>query len=145
MPTLAGESACPTNAGEIAAAGSKFCQSPIFLGNFALISEGFIVILPAEPYSNRVLCGLERLTKADQAYAVAAAAAHDFNEELTVILSSVNNSIRTLEPGHPARAHLVELQIAAERCARTTSGLLAFSYSRGFRPVATPFEALISN
>ncbi|HLI85690.1 MAG TPA: hypothetical protein VKV17_17380 [Bryobacteraceae bacterium] len=89
--------------------------------------------------------GVERLTKADQAYAVAAAAAHDFNEELTVILSSVSQSIQTLEPEHPARRHLRELQAAAERCARTTSGLLAYSFSRGCRPVATPFEALISN
>jgi hypothetical protein len=87
---------------------------------------------------------VERLTKADQAYAVAAAAAHDFNEELTVILSSVNNSIEALEPGHPARPHLLDLQFAAERCARTTSGLLAYSFSHGLRPLATPFETLIA-
>jgi hypothetical protein len=90
-----------------------------------------------------LLCGVERLTKADQAYAVAAAAAHDFNEELTVILSSVTHSIEALEPGHPARPHLFDLQHAAERCVRMTSGLLAYSFSRGFRPVATPFETLI--
>jgi hypothetical protein len=87
---------------------------------------------------------VERLTKADQAYAVAAAAAHDFNEELTIILSSVSQSIETLEPGHPARLHLLDLQVAAERCTRTTSGLLAYGFSRGSRPVATPFQALIS-
>jgi len=87
---------------------------------------------------------VERLTKADQAYAVAAAAAHDFNEELTVILSSVNNSIEALEPGHPARPHLLDLQVAAQRCARTTSGLLAYSFSHGLRPLPTPFERLIA-
>lgn len=88
---------------------------------------------------------MERITKADHAYAVAAAAAHDFNNELTVILSSVANSIMALEPGHPARPHLLDLQDAAERCSRTTSGLLAFSFSRGARVVATPFESLITN
>ena len=87
---------------------------------------------------------MERLTKADQAYAVAAAAAHDFNEELTVILSSVWNSIEALEPGHPARPHLLDLQDAALRCTRTTSGLLAYTFSRGVRPRATPLEVLIS-
>jgi hypothetical protein len=91
-----------------------------------------------------LLCGVEHLTKADQAYAVAAAAAHDFNEELTVILSSVANSIEALEPGHPARSHLLDLQVAAQRCVRTTSGLLAYSFSHGLRPLATPFETLIA-
>jgi hypothetical protein len=37
--------------------------------------------------------------------------------ELTIILSSVSHSIRALEPGHPARTHVLELQNAAERCA----------------------------
>jgi signal transduction histidine kinase len=93
----------------------------------------------------QLTCGVERITKADHAYAVAAAAAHDFNNELTVILSSVVNSIMSLEPGHPARPHLLDLQEAAERCTRTTSGLLAFSFSRGARLSAAPFESLIAN
>jgi hypothetical protein len=88
---------------------------------------------------------VERLTKSDQAYAVAAAAAHGFNEELTVILSSVSHCLENLEPGHPARLLLLDLQVAAERCARTTSGLLAYGFSRGLRPVPTRFEALIAN
>ena len=92
-----------------------------------------------------LLCGVERITKADHAYAVAAAAAHDFNNELTVILSSVANSIMSLEPGHPARPHLLDLQEAAQRCTRTTSGLLAFSFSRGARVSPAPFESLIAN
>ena len=92
-----------------------------------------------------LLCGVERITKADHAYAVAAAAAHDFNNELTVILSSVANSMMALEPGHPARPHLLDLQEAAQRCTRTTSGLLAFSFSRGARVSPAPFESLIAN
>ena len=91
-----------------------------------------------------LLCGVERITKADHAYAVAAAAAHDFNNELTVILSSVANSMMALEP-HPARPHLVDLQEAAQRCTRTTSGLLAFSFSRGARMSRAAFESLIAN
>lgn len=86
---------------------------------------------------------MEPLTKADRVCAVAAAAAHDLNDELTVILSSVTSSIRALEPDHPARAMLVELRSAAQRCAWKASGLLNFSARRGARPSAATFERLV--
>jgi hypothetical protein len=86
---------------------------------------------------------VERITKADHACAIAAAAAYDFNDELTVILSSVYNSISALEPGHPARPHLLDLQDAAQRCARTTSGLLSFGLSGSPRAVRGPLEKLL--
>jgi signal transduction histidine kinase len=88
---------------------------------------------------------VERITKADHAYAVAAAAAHDFNNELTVILSSLDHSMMALEPGHPARPYLLDLQEAVQRCTRTSSGLLTFSFSRGARMSSAPFESLIAN
>jgi C4-dicarboxylate-specific signal transduction histidine kinase len=83
------------------------------------------------------------MTKVDHAYAVAAAAAHDLNDDLTVILSSVSDSIHALEPGHPARPYLLDLQEAAERCTRTTSGLLAYSFREGRQNRAVSLEALI--
>ena len=86
---------------------------------------------------------MERITKADHACAIAAAAAHDFNDELTVILSSVYSSITALEPGHPARPHLLELQDAAQRCARKCSGLLSFGLSGGAHTVRGPLEKLL--
>jgi len=86
---------------------------------------------------------VERITKADHACAIAAAAAHDFNDELTVILSSVYSSITALEPGHPARAHLFDLQDAAQRCARKSSGLLSFGLRGGPRMVRGPLEKLL--
>jgi hypothetical protein len=85
---------------------------------------------------------VERLTKADQVCTVAVAAAHDLNNELTVILNSVAVSILALEPGHPARYPLLDLQRAAERCARKASGLLSFGARNGARPVHAPFENL---
>jgi len=88
---------------------------------------------------------VERLLKADRAAAVAAAAAHDLNDELTVILSSVTGSIEALEPGHPARSLLLDLQSAAQRCAWKASGLLNYGARCGARPVPTPMEALIEN
>lgn len=86
---------------------------------------------------------MERLTRADRASAVAAAAAHDFNDELTVIINSVSGSISSLEPGHPARPLLLELQGAAQRCAWKASALLNFGARRGVRPVPTPLEQLL--
>ena len=86
---------------------------------------------------------MERLTKTDRACAVAAAAAHDLNNELTVILSSVTDSILALEPGHPARPLLLELRSAAQRCAWKASGLLNYSARRGARPSPAPMESLV--
>lgn len=95
----------------------------------------------SEP-SCKVRCGVEPLTKADRICAVAAAAAHDLNDELTVILSSVTASLRALEPGHPAHGLLLDLRSAAQRCACKASGLLNFSARRGVRPSAATFERL---
>ena len=86
---------------------------------------------------------MERLYKNDRACAVAAAAAHDLNNELTVILSSVTTSISVLEPGHPARPLLLELRSAAQRCAWKASGLLNYGARGGARPSPAPMESLI--
>jgi signal transduction histidine kinase len=86
---------------------------------------------------------VERLTKADRACAIAAAAAHDLNDELTVILSSVSNSIQSIEPGHPARPLLLDVRNAAQRCAWMASSLLSFSARRGVRPTAAKAERLV--
>ena len=93
--------------------------------------------------SRGVWFGVGPLTKSDRVCAIAAAAAHDLNDELTVILSSVTSSIRALEPGHPAREMLLDLQSAAQRCAWKASGLLNFSARRGARPSAATFERLV--
>jgi hypothetical protein len=87
---------------------------------------------------------VERLTNADRACALAAAAmAHDFNSELTVILSSVSMAIAALEPGHPARRPLFDLENAAERCADKCSDLLVFSARHGVRPSRTTLAAVM--
>jgi signal transduction histidine kinase len=86
---------------------------------------------------------VERLTKADRLSTAAAAVAHDLNNELTVILTSVSNTIESLEPGHPSRDLLLDLQGAAQRCAWKASGLLNYSVRQGARPVSASFESLI--
>jgi hypothetical protein len=86
---------------------------------------------------------VERLTNADRACAVAAAAAHDLNDELTIIVNSALRSIHSLDPNHPARPYLSDLQSAAQRCAWKASGLLTYGIHHGVRPVAAPMELLM--
>jgi hypothetical protein len=86
---------------------------------------------------------VERTTTTDRAYAVAAAAAHDWNDELTVILSSVDSLLETVAPGDDAHHFLMELRGAAQRCAWKASGLLNFTARRGTRPSAASMESLI--
>jgi hypothetical protein len=88
--------------------------------------------------------GVERLLSRDRVCVLAAAAmAQDFNNELTVILSTAQRAIASLDPGHPARVDLSDLQRAARRCARKCSKALSFSASHGIGPVAWPLEAVV--
>jgi len=81
--------------------------------------------------------------KPDRTCAVAAAAAHDLNNDLTVILSSATSLMDSFEPGDPARSLLVELQCAAQRCAWKASGLLNYTARHGLQPAPTPFDYLV--
>jgi len=87
--------------------------------------------------------GVENSVKTDRATAVAAAAAHELNDELTVILTSVSNSLDCLEPDHPATVFLEDLRAAAQRCAYKSADILRFTRRRGTRPAATPLAALV--
>lgn len=86
---------------------------------------------------------MERLFKGDQAYALAAATAHEFNNELTVILSSIATLIGEMPPGQPGRDRAIELQDAAQRCAQRTADLLRFGVRRGPRVLRASLERLI--
>jgi len=83
------------------------------------------------------------LSNAERASAVAGAAAHDLNNELTVILSSVNDALSMLDKEHSARELLLELRAAAQRCVWKASGLLNFSRRVNQKPVRASFEYLI--
>lgn len=74
---------------------------------------------------------------------MAAAAAHDLNDEFTIIVNTANETLAILEPGHPARPYLHELQRSAQRCVWKTSGLLNYGARRGVRPRNSPMERLI--
>ncbi len=59
------------------------------------------------------------------------------------MVNTTSYSLQTLEPGHPARPLLLELQRSVERCVWKASGLLNYSARRGSRPVNVPMERLI--
>ena len=87
--------------------------------------------------------GVERLTRADQASALAAVLANHFNSELTVILSGASNALAALEPGHPAREAVLDVNLSARRCARRCADLLAFTERRGARSVRASLAAVL--
>jgi hypothetical protein len=74
---------------------------------------------------------------------VAAAAAHDFNDELTIIFSSVCDTLAALPAEHPSRRMLLEARSAAQRCAWKASGLLNYGARQGVRATRAPLETLI--
>jgi hypothetical protein len=108
-----------------------------------LIPESFRAPSGLSAGLRRICFGVERLQRLDRASAIAAAAAQDLNDHLTVILSSVTSLLVAMEPGHPARLPLVDLERAALRCATTASRLLKFSARRGARPARTDLEAVL--
>ena len=86
---------------------------------------------------------MDQLTNAKRAGAVAAAAAHDFNNELTVILSSAADALALLDATDPAHLLLLDIQAAAQRCVWKASGLLNFSARVNPDPVRASFDFLI--
>jgi hypothetical protein len=87
---------------------------------------------------------VEKNSKTDRATAVVAAAAHEFNDDLTVILNAVAQSLDALPPAHPAHPRLIDAQCAAHRCAQRAAGMLGFSARLGLRPVPAPVESLLA-
>jgi hypothetical protein len=86
---------------------------------------------------------VDRNCKPDRTTAVLAAAAHDVNDELTVILNAVAESLDALPPAHPLYAGLIDAQCAAHRLAHRAEGMLCFSARRGQRPAPSCAEALL--
>src|SRR5438270_4287962 len=97
----------------------------------------------SRPYPARYPRNVERLTQADRVCAVAAAAAHDLNDELTIIINGAAQSIELLEADHPALEFISQLQNAAQRSIWKASGLLNYGIRRGVRPVPVAMERLI--
>jgi hypothetical protein len=87
---------------------------------------------------------VERLLKSDRAFTLAASVAHEFNNDLTIILSGVAGSLAAMEPGHPARPALAASRAAAERCAARCRDLLQLAEAHHVRPLRLPIASLMT-
>jgi two-component system, cell cycle sensor histidine kinase and response regulator CckA len=67
---------------------------------------------------------------------LAGGVAHDFNNLLTVIVGATGLARLSLDPGHSADAHLVDVEQAAQRAHALTSQLLTFGRQRGTQPAS---------
>ena len=75
-----------------------------------------------------------RLTQADRERAIAAAAAHELNEELTIILCSGRAALAAMPYEHiETRRYLRLIEEAVHRCTGKTRGLLSYSAEKGVR------------
>ena len=88
---------------------------------------------------------MQELTDLDRSCAVAAAAAHDLNNELTVILSSVGAALAIIGEKDPAHSLLLDLQAAAQRCVWKASALLNYSARVSPGTVRASLEHLIES
>jgi hypothetical protein len=87
---------------------------------------------------------VDRFSKAERPFVVAVAVADELNDELTIILNSVAESLATLDFNHPARELLADVKHSAERCVWRTNGLLEYGRRRGIvSHGSTPFVNLL--
>ncbi len=70
--------------------------------------------------------------------------AHEFNNDLTIILNGIAGSLAAMEPGHPARPALSASRAAAERCATRCQDLLQLAESHRVRPLRLPLASLLT-
>jgi glucan phosphorylase len=85
------------------------------------------------------------VVRIDRAQLVAAAAARALNDELTVIMSSLEGILDYLDDGHPALPLLAELQQSVQRCIYKSYELLEFGSRRGAQTNRTPLEKLLAS
>jgi two-component system cell cycle sensor histidine kinase/response regulator CckA len=69
--------------------------------------------------------------------------AHDFNNLLTVITGRSQLALRRLAQNDPVRRDIEQIAITAERAARLTQQLLAFSRKQVLRPEMVNLNSMI--
>jgi hypothetical protein len=117
-------------------------RSQLFEKRIPLTSNNLLECAPCIKRERQYDAGVRSLTKEKHACAVAAALAEAFNDELTVIMSNVSLLMNAIEPEHPARKSLVELNRASLRCARRSAQALDFIERQGVRLPRASWAAL---
>ncbi|MBN9416547.1 MAG: response regulator [Candidatus Eremiobacteraeota bacterium] len=83
--------------------------------------------------------------KMDAIGRLAGGVAHDFNNQLTIILGNCDLVLYSLEDGNPDRELLMEVYRAGERTARLTRQLLAFSRLSVTTPIPLDLNNLVKD
>lgn len=84
-----------------------------------------------------------RTPQLDKAAAVAAAAAHDWNDDLCIAMSTVTDLLQHTDPTDWRRAELLEMRRALQRMAWVSANLLNYSMKRGARATCATSLATI--
>lgn len=70
---------------------------------------------------------IQQAQKMESLGVIAGGIAHDFNNLLVGILGNASLVLMDLEPGHPAREHLQQIELAARRAAELTEQILTYA------------------
>lgn len=86
---------------------------------------------------------MERSPGEVRAHQVAAAAAHDLNDDLTILQSQIDLLLAGLPVGDPNCPGLMDLKAAGGRCKLTTELLLNHSLANGATPSSLTLAKMI--
>jgi two-component system cell cycle sensor histidine kinase/response regulator CckA len=75
---------------------------------------------------------------------LASGIAHEFNNQLSIMLPFLRSALHELPPEHPMREELDDVLAAAERAQSLTEQLLAFSRLRAMRPRVVAINDLVA-
>jgi PAS domain S-box-containing protein len=127
-------------------------------GSWRWLETNTAVVDDGEPGGRRLLCTSrdvtdrknleEQLRQAHRMEAIgrlAGGVAHDFNNLLTVILGYASHLEQELSPEDPVAIQATEIRGAAERAARLTQQLLAFSRQQVLQPRVVDLNETVAN
>jgi two-component system cell cycle sensor histidine kinase/response regulator CckA len=92
----------------------------------------------------RLEAQLRQASKMEAVGQLAGGVAHDFNNLLTAIIGYSNLTLEALEPAHPVRADIEEIQKAGESAASLTRQLLAFSRKQILQPQILDLNSVVA-
>ena len=111
----------------------------------SLSSDRQFVIYEDVTRQRELQAQLQQAMKMDAVGRLAGGVAHDFNNLLTVIIGNVSLALGKVQQSAPVAGILSEVNKAAERAARLTQQLLAFSRKQIIEPKILNFNDLIAD
>jgi two-component system, cell cycle sensor histidine kinase and response regulator CckA len=113
----------------------------------ALLFEGRpaeLIVAQDVSERERLEAQLRQASKMEAVGQLAGGVAHDFNNLLTAIIGYSNLTLEALEPAHPVRADVEEIQKAGESAASLTRQLLAFSRKQILQPQILDLNTVVA-